>query len=134
MYDGETPDFLGCDAAGSVVGIEMTQLRQSPDERHWRRIAPVGLLDDDSSLLLRDLMYKKGLTLAKGQWPACDRKILVVMSMDVPIDEVAAGLETDLPSPGGFGGINRAGTAVDVAQLLSRVNHPAGAQFRLTVT
>jgi hypothetical protein len=33
MIDSETPDFIGRDALGRVVGIEITQLRFRPDVR-----------------------------------------------------------------------------------------------------
>jgi hypothetical protein len=41
MYDSETLDFIGRDKMGRVVGIEITQLRFGPDERHIRRIDPL---------------------------------------------------------------------------------------------
>ena len=40
MWDSETPDFIGRDDRGRVVGIELTQLRFGPDDRHMHNIFP----------------------------------------------------------------------------------------------
>lgn len=48
MIDSETPDFIGRDLQGRVVGIEITQLRFSPDKQDARRIFPPNPTDDCS--------------------------------------------------------------------------------------
>jgi hypothetical protein len=79
MYDSETPDFIGRDEAGRIVGIEITQLRFSPDERHMHRIYPRESHEMDAWWRLLELMHQKDQKLPKGHWPQCDRKILVIM-------------------------------------------------------
>jgi hypothetical protein len=76
VSDSETPDFVGCDAAGRTVGIEITRLRFGPEDRHVRMIVPPTPTDDDAWWQLLELMHKKELTLTKGHWVQCDRKIL----------------------------------------------------------
>jgi hypothetical protein len=102
MYDSETPDFIGRDEAGRIVGIEITQLRFSPDQRHMRRIYPPESHEMDAWWRLLELMHQKDQKLPKGHWLQCDRKILVIMLVDVSIDAVAAGTETGRPDEGGF--------------------------------
>jgi hypothetical protein len=102
MRDCETPDFVGCDANGRVVGIEITTLRFSPDERHWRCLFPP--VPDDSRAWFRmlELLRGKGDTLSKGRWPQCERKILVIMTVDATISDIVVGDTTDAPDEGGF--------------------------------
>src|ERR1700733_15150147 len=97
MDDSETPDFIGRDAAGRIVGIEITQLRFSPDEREMRRIYPREYPEMDAWWRLLELMHQKVQKLAKGHWPHCDRKILVIMFVDIAIGAVTAGAKTDKP-------------------------------------
>jgi hypothetical protein len=102
LHDSETPDFIGRDIAGRRVGIEITQLRFSPDEQVSRRI---GLVSDDASdtfWLLLGLLHQKGQKLIKGWWPQCERKILVVMAVDSPLHRITPGIETDRPDGDGF--------------------------------
>ena len=47
-------------------------------------------------------MHKKDLTLKKGRWAECERKILVIILIDTSIDAVAAGSDTDIPDEEGF--------------------------------
>src|SRR5271169_3240505 len=54
LYDSETPDFIGRDREGRVVGIEITRLRFAPDEQHMRRIEPSGHSDSDAFWRLLD--------------------------------------------------------------------------------
>jgi hypothetical protein len=102
MYDAETQDFVCRDEAGRIVGIEITQLRFSPDERHMRRIYPSQAYEMEAWWRLLELMHQKDQKLPKGHWPQCDRKILVIMLVDVSIDAVTAGTETDRPDEDGF--------------------------------
>jgi len=100
MYDSETPDFIGQDEVGRIVGIEITQLRFSPDERHMHRIYPLDPYEMDAWWRLLQLMHQKHQKLSKGRWPQCDRKILVIMLVDVSMDAVATGTETDRDGAG----------------------------------
>jgi hypothetical protein len=102
MYDSETPDFIGRDATGRTVGIEITQLRFSPDERHMRRIEPPEPHDMDAWWRLLELMHQKDQKLTKGYWPHCDRKILAIVLVDTAIDALTTATETDRPSERGF--------------------------------
>jgi hypothetical protein len=102
LYDGETPDFIGRDTVGQRVGIEITQLRFAPDEQHMRRIDPPGRNDTDAFWRLLDLLHQKDQKLTSGAWPQCERKILVVMLIDAPLDSIAHGIETDRPNEDGF--------------------------------
>jgi hypothetical protein len=102
MYDSETPDFVGRDEAGRIVGIEIAQLRFSPDERHMRRIEPPDPHDMDAWWRLLELMHQKDQKLTKGYWPHCDRKILVIMLGDAGIGALTAATETDKPRQHGF--------------------------------
>ena len=102
MIDSETPDFVGRDAQGRIVGIEITQLRFSPDERDARRIFPPNSTDDDAWFRLLDLMHRKHQTLTKGRWPQCERKILAIMLIDTTLDALMTGAETETPRNGGF--------------------------------
>lgn len=102
LCDSETPDFIGRDEKGRVVGIELAQLRFSPEEQHWRRISPPEPADPDAWWRLLELLHKKDQTLTKGRWPDCERKLLVVILVDASIDAVAAGTDTDRPDEDGF--------------------------------
>jgi hypothetical protein len=51
MINSETPDFIGRDAQGRIVGIEVTQLRFAPDEQDMRRIFPPNPTDDQLEVL-----------------------------------------------------------------------------------
>jgi hypothetical protein len=113
MIDSETPDFIGHDAQGRIVGIEVTQLLFGPDEQDMRRIFPPNPTDNDAWFRLLDLMHRKNQTLAKGRWSQCERKILVIMLIDTSIGAIATGAETDAPRDGGFTEV----WLVDCAQL-----------------
>jgi len=102
MYDCETPDFMGRDDEGRAVGIELVQLRFAPDERHIRRIFPPEPHDSDAWWRLLELMHEKDLTLKKGHWHQCERKILVVVLVDTSIEAIATGTDTDTPREEGF--------------------------------
>ena len=102
LYDSETPDFLDRDREGRVVGIEITQLRFAPDERHMRLIYPPGHNDTDAFWRLLDLLHQKDQKLTSGAWPKCERKVLVVMLIDAPLGGIAHGIETDRPDEDGF--------------------------------
>jgi hypothetical protein len=102
MIDSETPDFIGHDAQGRVVGIEITQLRFAPDQQDMRRIFPPNSTDDDAWFRLLKLLHGKLQKLTKGRWPQCERKILVIMLIDTSLDAMMTGAETDTPSDGGF--------------------------------
>jgi hypothetical protein len=95
LYDSETPDFLGCDREGRVVGIEITQLRFAPDERHMRD-------DTDAFFRLLRLLHQKDQKLTSGAWPRCKRKILVIMNIHAEFDSVILGTDTDRPDEDGF--------------------------------
>ena len=69
LHDSETPDFIGRDMAGRCVGIEITQLRFAPDEKHMRRIDPPGRNDTDAFWRLLDLLQQKDQKLTSGAWP-----------------------------------------------------------------
>ncbi len=94
MYDSETPDFIGRDDKGSVVGIEIVQLRFAPDERFMRQIFAPEPHDPDAWWQLLEVMHKKDQLLKKGHWSKCERKILVVVLIDTSIEAVAAGSDT----------------------------------------
>src|SRR6266702_4566715 len=79
VHDNETPDFMGRDHVDRVVGIEIVQLRFAPDERHIRRIFLTEPHDPDAWWRLIELMHRKRLTLTKGHWAQCQRKILVIV-------------------------------------------------------
>jgi hypothetical protein len=96
----ETPDFIGEDDEGRTVGVELTQLRFTNDERDMRRA--LGPEPHDAWWRLLELTQQKKELLTKGRWPECQRKILVVMLIDATIDEVAAETDTDRPEAGGF--------------------------------
>jgi hypothetical protein len=103
MEDSETPDFIGNDAQGCVLGIEVTKFRFEQDERVLRRAFAPGPGDFGACCRLLKLMHKKALTLAGGRWRDCERKILVVIMIDVSIADIASGgAETDRPETGGF--------------------------------
>ena len=102
IYDSETPDFIGRDEEGRVVGIEITQLRFAPDEQFMRGIFPPEPHDPDAWRQLLEVMQKKYLTLKKGRWSECERKILVIVLIDTSIEAVAAGSDTDLPDGESF--------------------------------
>jgi hypothetical protein len=102
MYDSETPDFIGRDEAGRIVGIEIAQLRFSPDERHMRRIDPPEPHDTDARWRLLELMHQKDQKLTSGHWPQCERKVLVIILIDAAIGAITAGTETDRPKEDGF--------------------------------
>jgi len=102
MYDSETPDFIGRDDEGRVVGIEIVQLRFAPDERHMRRIFPPQPEDPDAWWRLLELLHKKDQTLTKGRWSECERKILVIVLVDASIEAVGLGTDTDTPDEEGF--------------------------------
>jgi hypothetical protein len=100
MTGSETPDFIGCDGQGRTVGIEITQLRFGPEDRHMRRIFPPTAVDHDAWWRLLELMHQKDQTLKKGRWGLCERKILVIMLMDCTIEAVTACTDTDTPDEG----------------------------------
>lgn len=100
IEDSETPDFLAEDSAGLRVGIELTQLRFSPEEQFWRSIDKPDSADMDAYFRALELLSKKQSTLTKGNWHLCQRKILVVMLVDTTIEDL--GFVTDLPEEGGF--------------------------------
>jgi hypothetical protein len=102
LVDSETPDFVGRDERGKIVGIEITQLRFGPEDRHMRRIFPPGPFDADAWWRLLDLMHQKEQTLSKGRWHHCDRKILVILPLDCSLDAVVGGADTDTPEEDGF--------------------------------
>jgi hypothetical protein len=102
IYDSETPDFIGRDEAGRIVGIEIAQLRFSPDEKHMRRIDPPEPHDTDAWWRLLELMHQKDQKLQSGRWPQCERKILVIILVDAAIGAITAGTETDRPNEDGF--------------------------------
>lgn len=104
LTGGETPDFTADDAEGRVVGVEITTFRFEQDARFFRRISASRLFDPEACSWLSDLVEKKSGTLTDGRWPNCDRKILVIMMVDISIVDIvaAAGLETHEPDEGGF--------------------------------
>lgn len=101
VAESETPDFIGRDADGNTVGIELTQVRFSPEERLGRRLFPPAPHDPDAFIKILVLMHKKGRTLGKGNWHLCKRKILVIVLIDADLDAMA-GMDTDQPEEGGF--------------------------------
>lgn len=101
LVDSETPDFIGYDNLGRSVGIEITQLRFGPTERALRRLAPRNIVDHDAWWQLLGLLEAKERKLTSGQWPNCERKILVIMLIDASLDDLAL-FETDEPEAGSF--------------------------------
>ncbi|MCA1376995.1 MULTISPECIES: hypothetical protein [unclassified Bradyrhizobium] len=102
LVDAETPDFIGRDNVGRSVGIELTQLRFSPSERSSRRLFPIGIVDHDAWWRLLGLLNAKEMTLTRGQWSRCERKILVVMLIDTSLDQLGWGFDTEEPTSEGF--------------------------------
>src|SRR5713101_6369005 len=90
MYDSETPDFIGRDDEGRIVGIEIAQLRFAPDERHMRRIDLPEPHDTDAWWRLLELMHQKYQKLPKRRWRQCERKILVIILVDAAIGALTA--------------------------------------------
>jgi hypothetical protein len=83
-----------------TVGIELTQLRFSPDDRHLRSLFEPESHDPDAFWRLLELLHNKEQTLTKGRWSECQRKILVIMLVDTTIEAMAG--DTDPPTEGGF--------------------------------
>ena len=104
LSDAETPDFIGRDAEGRTVGIEMTQLRFAPDVRAIRRAFEEHDRGDVGNPYweLLELGHQKTSKLTKGLWPECERKILVIMLVDCGLDEVRHYFDTDTPDGRGF--------------------------------
>src|SRR5262249_44923819 len=85
LVDSETPDFIGRDRQGRVVGIEVTRFQFDPKDRWMRRTFGGGeSFDEDAWWKLLGLLHQKDGKLAKGRWHLCERKILVVMLIDCP--------------------------------------------------
>jgi len=102
IVDSETPDFIGEDESGNLVGIEITELRFSPDIRFGRRIFHPEPHDPEAYWQLLKLMHQKEQKLTLGLWQTCTRKILAIMVVDTTISELALGEDTDVPSRNGF--------------------------------
>jgi hypothetical protein len=128
MEGSETPDFIGPDEQGRLVGIEVTRFRFEQDERFRRRISVPEPGDLGAWLWLLERIHKKQKTLTQGRWPECDRKILVIMMEGLSIADLSqGGIETDRPQPGNFDEVWLAdGTQVDAfgAIDLFAVVHP----------
>jgi hypothetical protein len=102
MFGNETPDFIGKDRAGQTVGVELTQIRFGPEDRSAREIFSIKPDDPEAWWRLLELIHKKTKKLTKCDWPKCNRKILVVMSIDASIDSFDGATETDKPDDEGF--------------------------------
>jgi hypothetical protein len=48
------------------------------------------------------LVRRKAKTLSQGRWAQCERKILVMMTVDAAISDIVVGVTTDTPEEGGF--------------------------------
>jgi hypothetical protein len=130
VAESETPDFIGRDADGNSVGVELTQVRFSPAERHMRRIFPPEAHDFDAFMEVVALMHKKDRTLRRGNWHLCKRKLLVIVLIDTDLHAMATGTETDRPKEGGFDEVWLAdGTQIEIfgAMDLFAVVHPTAA-------
>jgi len=97
VAESDTPDFIGRDADGNSVGIELTQVRFSPAERYMRRIFPPEAHDFDAFMEVLALMHKKDRTVRRGNWHLCKRRILVIVLIDTDLHAMATGTETDRP-------------------------------------
>ena len=101
----ETPDFLAQDAQGKIVGIELTQIKTSPEEMFLRRVIEnqEWMTDEGGLLHLLNRMHSKEQKLQKGNWATCERRILIIQLVDYPLSEMAFfDFETELPTPGSF--------------------------------
>jgi hypothetical protein len=96
----ETPDFIGEDVEGNLVGIELTQLKFDPDHMFWRRTfdREEWVDHNDAHWRIIELIAKKSATLSRGGWPRCARRILVIQLIDSPPDELLPNLVTDRPN------------------------------------
>jgi hypothetical protein len=84
LDDSETPDFIGRDRQGRVVGVEIVRFQYGPDERFMRRIfRKAESFDEDAWWKLLGLVHEKDSKLTKGRWHLCQRKILAVMPSTV---------------------------------------------------
>lgn len=104
IIDNETPDFIGRDTRGRRVGIELTRLKFDPRDMSHRRIIEGEEWADDEDVfweLLR-LIDTKSRKLAAKSWSGCDRKILVIVLEDVPIESFVHTTDTDEPDDAGF--------------------------------
>lgn len=95
----ETPDFLCVDSCGQTVGIELTKLKFPPDYMFWKRAIEKEewASHEDAFWRIIGLMANKTEKLGKGNWPTCERKILVIQMVDYPLSELLPNAETDQP-------------------------------------
>jgi len=104
IEDSETPDFMGRDAEGRVVGIEITRLRFEQDERFLRRVfAP-----QSPAMLARGCGCSSLSTRrCRRSQPAAGSTARARFSSSYWStfrfsDVTSAGTETDRPETGGF--------------------------------
>ena len=99
LAPSETPDFVGHDQHERTVGIELTQLKFAPDYMFWKRAIKKREWADDTDAFWRilHLLAGKAEKLPKGNWPGCERKILVIQLVDYPLSELMHSIDTDLP-------------------------------------
>jgi len=104
MCCSETPDFVGEDENGRSVGIELTQLKFSPDHMFVRRYIEKQdwVSDEDAFWRILELLAKKDTKLKNGNWPQCERKILVIQLVDYPLSELLPNCTTDKPHDQSF--------------------------------
>ena len=104
MCISETPDFVGEDENGRSVGIELTKLKFSPDHMSVRRILEKRewATDEDAFWRIIELLGTKNAKLDMGNWPHCERKILVIQLVDYPLSELLPNCTTDKPDERSF--------------------------------
>lgn len=104
MASSETPDFIGRDVQGRIVGIELTKLKFDPGYMFWQRAIEKRewAEDEDAFWRILELLHAKTEKLSTGSWPECERKILVIQLVDYPLSELQHTIETDVPDGTGF--------------------------------
>jgi len=96
---GESPDFICRRADGSLIGVELTQIRRSPEQARWEAILdyqdemrPGETSDEIDRLVLKKAELKKKFRIQRNilmlALRESDFDLAVRLSMNIPLEDL----------------------------------------------
>ena len=95
----ERPDFICKRNDGSLVGVELVQVRRGhPDEVFYDKIINknINMLPDQAIDLIQTLIHIKEEKRKSKDWQLSERTILIVQLQESPLWEIASSLTEEL--------------------------------------
>lgn len=96
---GESPDAICVRQDGSQIGVELTQVRRSPDDRHWQSVLdyrdemdPADTCDEITRLIFQKARLRKAFRIERNilmiALRESDFRVAIALASEIPVEDL----------------------------------------------